>query len=264
MPVGEITPSTQGTSSDVVTHKFAQLLAALPTPKDDSYVIAVELHAGKTIPEIEHFNCSVMFLYSDYRLIDSDGSNECTDENLEDPSKKCSNLFDDDYRTEWSVLWNDYKFPTSHIWRFGNNDRMIVNKYYIANTNHEKLLTCYSWTISASNDGQLWEILDNKPYYKWGADPYGYFEFFNQVAYNQYKFTCYDAENWVGYQNYYHTLADWDLVISNSPYIPTNFSYPQSAYNWTVGIDHVIFLVAKMVSRTGRLLERMVLPSLMV
>ena len=239
MPVGKITPSTQGISSDVVTHKYAQLLAALPTPKDDSYMIAVELHAGKIIPEVEHFNCSVMFLYSDYRLIDSDGSNECTDENLEDPSKKCSNLFDDDYRTEWSVLWNDYKFPTSHIWRFGNNDRMIVNKYYIANTNHETLLTCYSWTVSASNDGQVWEILDSKPYYKWGADPYGYFEFFNQVAYNQYKFTCYNAENWVGYQNYYHTLADWDLVISNSPYIPTNFSYPQSAYNWTVGIDHV-------------------------
>ena len=62
MPAGDITPSTQGTSSDVVTHKFVQLLAALPTPKDDSYMIAVELHAGKTIPEIEHFNCSVMFL----------------------------------------------------------------------------------------------------------------------------------------------------------------------------------------------------------
>ena len=160
MPLGEVTPFTQGIPSDVVTHKYAQLFAALPAPENDAYIFAIELHAGPNLPGIEHFNCSVMYLYSDFRLIDSDGSSECTDDNVEDPSWRCSNIFDDDFKTEWSVLWNDYSFPTSHTWRFGNNDRMIVNKYYVGSTNNEQLLTCYSWTISASNDGLVWEVLD--------------------------------------------------------------------------------------------------------
>ena len=101
MPSGDIKPTTQGIPSDVVTHKYAQLLAALPTPQEDAYVIAVELHAGPKPSQVEHFYCTVMYLYSDFRLIDSDGSSECTDDNLTDPTWKCSNIFDDDYNTMW-------------------------------------------------------------------------------------------------------------------------------------------------------------------
>lgn len=46
MPLGDITPTTQDTSSDVVTHQYVQLLATLPVPKDDTYVNAVKIHAS--------------------------------------------------------------------------------------------------------------------------------------------------------------------------------------------------------------------------
>ena len=80
LPTGSISSTTQATVSTTGQHSYVQLLAALPTPVNDTYIVAVEVHAGSTTPSSEAFDCSVSFLSDDYRLIDSDGSYTCVPE----------------------------------------------------------------------------------------------------------------------------------------------------------------------------------------
>ena len=77
LPESDISSTTQATVSTTGKHNYVQLLAALPTPVNDTYIVAVEVHAGSTTPSSEAFDCSVSFLSDDYRLIDSDGSYTC-------------------------------------------------------------------------------------------------------------------------------------------------------------------------------------------
>ena len=64
---------------------------------------------------IEYFNCSVMYLYDDSFLVDSNGLNECTDGYWEDPSLKYSNIFDDIFKQNgpYYIMITHYPFFTS-------------------------------------------------------------------------------------------------------------------------------------------------------
>ena len=46
LPDGEISSSTEATASTTGKHTYVQLLAAIPTPENDTYVIGVEVHSG--------------------------------------------------------------------------------------------------------------------------------------------------------------------------------------------------------------------------
>ena len=94
LPTGSISSTTQATVSTTGQHSYVQLLAALPTPVNDTYLVAVEVHAGSTTPSSEAFQCSVSFLSDDYRLIDSDGSYTCVPENYNKPYENGAKLYD--------------------------------------------------------------------------------------------------------------------------------------------------------------------------
>ena len=240
LPTGEITSSTEGTLSTTGKHNYVQLLAALPTPTADTYIVAVELHASSTLPSTEGFDCSVSFLNEDYRLIDSDGSYECTPDSYSQGGEDGSKLYDDNTATKWCAALTASDFPTTHIWTFGNGDRMIVNKYAFSTANDAAVRDCVSWTISGSNDGSVWDLLDTVTDEVWSARKQTkYYEISNQLAYNKYKWECnavYDISASLG--NFIQ-MSEWNLLFTGAAYVPPGFSYPQEAYSWSVGVDNV-------------------------
>ena len=240
LPTGSITSSTQGTVSTSTKHNFVQLLAVLPAPEDNTYIIAVEVHAGSSIPSSEVFTCSVMFLNADYRLIDSDGSYECIPDNTSQSSQDGSKLFDNNVSTKWSTAVTSASFPTTAIWTIGNEDRLILNKYGLTSANDSPDRDCVSWKILGSNDGSHWDTLDIQTNVEWAARyQTQYFEMNNYVAYNKYKWECEAVSNLTGNMGGFIQAAEWNLLFSSVAYVPPGFSYPQDYYSWSVGVDIV-------------------------
>ena len=240
LPEGTISSTTEGTGSEVVKHKFSQLLAALPPAQGDTYIIAVELHASSTLPSSENFECLVSFLNEDYRLIDSDGSYTCLPDAASQSNEDGSKLYDGNTNTKWCAPITASSFPTIHIWTFGNDDRLILNKYAFSTANDASVRDCVSWNIFGSNDGSQWDTLDSQTGVTWTSRyETKYFEIDNQNPYKKYKWECnaiYDINASLG--NFIQ-MSEWNLLFTGTPYVPPGISYPETSYTWSVGIDNV-------------------------
>ena len=241
MPEGEVTSSTQATTSgDVVTHYFNQILSSLPPPINNEYIIAVEVHAAATIPIVESFSCSVSLLTDDLRLIDSDGSYSCNPESVLE-SENGAKLYDNNLNTKWCVPITSSQLPSTHIWTFGNGDRRVMNKYALSTPYDMPVRDCVAWTIEGSNDGSIWDTLDTRSGITWSARrETKSFEFSNTVAYNKYRWSCSQVYN-IDHEYYggYIQMSEWNLLMTGTPYVLPGFSYPESAYTWSVGLDTV-------------------------
>ena len=240
LPDGGISSSTEATVSTTGKHTYVQLLAAIPTPENDTYVIGVEVHSGSSAPSAEEFQCSVSYLNEDYRLIDSDGSYYCIPDNPNRPTENGAKLYDGSTSTKWCVDVTSASFPTTHIWTFGNNDRLVVNKYAFSTANDYDIRDCVNWDIFGSNDGSQWDLLDTQSGITWTARyQTKYFEMENQLAYNKYKWQCNAVKSLSGFYGNVIQMSEWNLLFTGAAYVPPGISYPQDVYSWSVGIDNV-------------------------
>ena len=248
MPEGTVTSDTQATTSgDAVTHNFNQILNNLPPPQNGAYIIAVEVHAAATIPSTESFSCSVTYFADDLRLIDSDGS-YFSDPESDTSSERGDKLYDNNVNTKWYAEITESEFPAINIWTFGNGDRRVMNKYALSTANDGPSRDCVSWTIEGSNDGSSWDTLDTQTGITWSARyQTQYFEIDNTVAYNKYRWSCSEVYN-INYPNWYGNsiqMSEWNLLMTGTPYVLPGFSYPQSVYTWSVGLDTVSISTGK-------------------
>ena len=240
LATGSISSTTQATVSTTGKHNYVQLLAALPTPENNTYIVAVEVHAGSTIPSSEEFQGSVALLDNDYRLIDSDGSYTCVPENSGNAAENGAKLYDGSTSTKWCVAVTAASFPTTHIWTFGNNDRLVVNKYALSTANDFPIRDCVNWDIFGSNDGSQWDLLDSQTSVVWTTRyQTKTFEMNNQLAYNKYKWQCNAVQSLTGAYGNNIQMSEWNLLFTGAAYVPPGISYPQDAYTWSVGIDNV-------------------------
>ena len=216
MPEGEVTSSTQATTSgEVVTHYFNQILGALPSPINDAYVIAVEVHAAATIPSTESFSGSANLFSADLRLVDSDGSYFSDPEgDNASGAERGEKLYDNNVNTKWCAAIALNEFPAINIWTFGNGDRRVMNKYALSTANDAAPRDCVAWTIEGSNDGSSWDTLDTRSGITWSARlQTQYFEFSNSVAYNKYRWSCSEVADYSAvYYGGFIQMSEWRIV----------------------------------------------------
>ena len=131
-------------------------------------------------------------------------------------------------------------FPTIHIWTFGNNDRLVVNKYAFSTANDYDIRDCINWDIFGSNDGSQWDLLDSQTGITWTARfQTKTFEMSNQLAYNKYKWQCNAVKSLSGAYGNVIQMSEWNLLFTGAAYVPPGISYPQDIYTWSVGVDNV-------------------------
>ena len=240
LPSGDITASTYAVNSTATpTQYVVSTTFAIYHSASGEYVIAVEVHASEgKVNGDETFSCDVKPISrNNYRLIDSQGSYYSHPATT--GGEGSDMLFDDSVYTKWCFVVDDTDHAIWSVWTFGTNRRELMNKYTLSTANDMSIRDCLSWKISASNDQSTWMLLDEQNDVVWNdRRETREFVISNYEPYAAYKWECTKVLAIGGTDNRFQ-MSEWNLLLSDQPYVTPSVDYPQSSYIWSVNVDNV-------------------------
>ena len=236
-------PSTGVTSSTLAdtttTEQKERMLTTLRSIfiSSSTVEIAVEVHASSvTTSGAETFDCKIELNNTDdNRRIDGDGT-PSDGNNSKSGNESGQNVFDGSVNTKWCFTKTaDYPWVA---WTFDNGRRELINKYSISSANDSPARDPKHWKIYGSMNGSDWVVIDEQDNVSFPNRKETKEFIMNQyVSYNAYKFEFIEraaADTWNMYQ-----FSEWNLMLSNQPFVTPGISYPQTSYTSSVGGDPV-------------------------
>ena len=238
LPSAGVTSSTLADTVSVVqTERMLTTLRAIYI-SSSTVEIAVEVHASSaTTSGAETFDCKIELNNEDNnRRIDGDGT-PSDGNNSKSGSEGGQNVFDGSTSTKWCFTKTaDYPWTA---WTFNNDRRELINKYSVSSANDSPARDPKHWKIYGSMNGSDWVMIDERDDVTWTARFQTQEFIMNQyVSYNAYKFEFIEraaTETWNMYQ-----FSEWNLMLSNQPFVTPGISYPQASYTTSVGGDPVL------------------------
>ena len=239
LPEGEITPTTYATNSTETTTPFIISTTLAISGSTSQAIVGVEVHATQQkMSGAETFSGRVSLISGPKdRLVDAGGSFYSYPQKT--GSEGTDKLFDNDLYTKWYFERSDNDPNPWVVWTFGDYQWELMNQYELATANDVPTRDCRSWKIYGSMDETDWVLLDEQVDIEWTAR-YQRKEFTieNYVAYHAYKWECTRIDPpavWTLSMQ----MSEWNLLLTDQPFVTPGLHYPQDEYTWSVVLDTV-------------------------
>ena len=237
LPSSGVTASTLADTT--TTEQIDRMLSTLRVLYISSSTIevAVEVHASSvTTSGVETFDCKIILDNDDdNRRIDSGGTVQGGNYS-QSGSESAEKIFDGSTGTKWCFTKTaDYPWAA---WKFDDGRRELINKYTVSTANDSPARDPKHWKIYGSMNGSDWVEIDEQDNITWNSRYETKTFIMNQyISYNAYKFEFIEragTDTWNMYQ-----FSEWNLMLSNQPFITPGISYPQTVYTTSVGADPI-------------------------
>ena len=237
-------PSTGVTTSTLAnvngTAQIERSISTLRTIFINSATIelGVEVHASAdTTTGDETFDCSIVFDNTDNnRRIDAEGTASVSAQtNPSSGGEGHTKVFDGLTSTKWCFTTTTVPWVA---WQFNNGRRELINKYAVSSANDTPTRDPAHWKIYGSDDMETWVLLDERSSVSWTSRYQTQtFTMNNYVSYNAYKFEFLERSGYDYWDMY--QFSEWNLMLSNQPFVQPGISYSPNAYTFSMGTDNV-------------------------
>ena len=239
LPEGDITATTYANNSTQTVEKYVISSTLAIFGSASQAVVAIEVHATQEkMSGAETFSGKVKMISAEKeRLVDADGS--CYSYPEKTGNEGLDKLFDNSLYTKWYFERNTDDPNPWAVWSFGSRRFELMNQYELSTANDIPTRDCRSWKIYGSMDEATWVLLDEQVDVEWTARyQTKTYTMSNYVSYSAYKWECTRIDPPSIYSPSMQ-MSEWNLLLTNQPYVVPGLHYPQTEYTWSVVLDTV-------------------------